>query len=166
MICDIENSGFIIAHSNSSNRIHIGRIVFELSIMTSRRVRRKCRGVALSKLQNATRITQVGAVARTMIDITDCAFLFVAIADVAASYKRATDVSRMQNATARDSVRGTNLHGENAIFHDDTRFAYSLADFSARLVVSLTCGRRSARNKPDVQRTVYAFPSLSPLSSL
>lgn len=125
MICDIENSGFIIAHSNSSNRIHIGRIVFELSIMTSRRVRRKCRGVALSKLQNATRITQVGAVARTMIDITDCAFLFVAIADVAASYTKTSD-RRIANAEC-----------DRSGFRSWHKFARGKCDFSRRHSIRL-----------------------------
>lgn len=123
----------------------IGRIVLELSVMTGRRVRGKCSGAHYCKLQNAKRITQVGAVVRTMrLTSRIAAFFYSRDRErVAAPYKRATDVSRMQMQPL-GILFATNLHGKcefSRWLHDDARFARWL--FSSP---SLTCGRRSPQN--------------------
>lgn len=89
------------------------------------------------------RITHVSAVARTMIDTSRIAFFFIRRGR---GFVQTSDrcISNA-DAIARDSIRDT-FAREIRFFTMDATTLDSLADFSTRLVASLTCGRRSAQD--------------------
>lgn len=145
-----------IAHSNPLIAVALS---FGLSIMTSRRVRRVCI-IQIAECNAHESRVLVPLCGQWLTRRGTRLFLFAA-----ASCKRATDVCISNaDATARNSVRDT-FAREIRFFMMDVTMLDSLADFSTRLVASLTCSRRSAQDTWRSANCLFLFLSWSLPSS-